>query len=310
MEFLALYDIAMHSRHVAPQEYTVHASSQSSSSVIPDLPRGLSRLLTHQEQQKLAHLDKLKLFLATAPSRWNTASIQHPHAPSYAHPALNRFLLPSQEFVTCVLWSGKCYITGTDIIRVLAFRFEAFGRPVRNIAKFEKGVLSDLRNLKPGQDACLEEPMSQFLDFLFKYQCIRKLKKQKVFYWFSVPHDRLFLDALELDLKREKMGVEPITVVVGEPAVSFVYDGTRSKRSLYDQFVWAAGGKEDEGDVERALWGLTGIGALAMHGSRGGNSGTEDDSTDSSGIEGNHSTIRSKAKGKADQPFFNMLSLA
>lgn len=67
------------------------------------------------------------------------------------------------------------HITGTDIVRALVFRyvtnkiyhkpinliqlrFEAFGRPVRNMKKFEEGVFSDLRNLKPGQDASLEEP--------------------------------------------------------------------------------------------------------------------------------------------------------
>lgn len=44
----------------------------------------------------------------------------------------------------------------------------------------------------------------------------------KVFYWFSVPHDRLFLDALERDLKREKAGQEPTSQVVGEPALSFM----------------------------------------------------------------------------------------
>jgi transcription factor STE12 len=38
---------------------------------------------------------------------------------------------------------------------------------------------------------------------------------------FSVPHDRLFLDALERDLKREKMGLEPTTAIEGEPARSF-----------------------------------------------------------------------------------------
>lgn len=88
-----------------------------------------------------------------------------------------------------------------------------------------------------------------FLDLLFKYQCIRTQKKQKVFHWydvlivsyslsitasrFSVPHERLFLDALERDLKREKMGQEPTTVIVGEPATSFKYDASRS---LYEQF--------------------------------------------------------------------------
>ncbi|KIJ24672.1 hypothetical protein M422DRAFT_127323, partial [Sphaerobolus stellatus SS14] len=109
----------------------------------------------------------------------------------------------------------------------LVFRFEAFGRPVRNMKKFEEGIFSDLRNLKPGQDACLEEPKSPFLDLLFKFQCIRTQKKQKVFYWFSVPHDRLFIDALERDLKREKMGHESTTAVVTEPALSFAYDPKR-----------------------------------------------------------------------------------
>ncbi|EIN11939.1 STE-domain-containing protein, partial [Punctularia strigosozonata HHB-11173 SS5] len=129
----------------------------------------------------------------------------------------------------------------------LVFRFEAFGRPVRNMKKFEEGVFSDLRNLKPGVDACLEEPKSPFLDLLFKYQCIRTQKKQKVFYWFSVPHDRLFLDALERDLKRERMGQEPTTAVVREPALSFTYD---PKRPLYEQFSAA---RDGEGELEAAV---------------------------------------------------------
>lgn len=121
-----------------------------------------SRPLNPQEQDKLAYLDRLKFFLATAPSRWDTTSASNTsdssNHSSPAHPALNRFLLPSQEFVTCVLWNGLYHITGTDIVRALVFRFEAFGRPVRNMKKFEEGVFSDLRNLKPGVDACLEEP--------------------------------------------------------------------------------------------------------------------------------------------------------
>lgn len=40
-------------------------------------------------------------------------------------------------------------------------------------------------------------------------------------YRFSVPHDRLFLDALERDLKREKVQQAPTTETVGEPARSF-----------------------------------------------------------------------------------------
>src|ERR1700733_9930153 len=124
----------------------------------------------------------------------------------------------------------------TDIVRCLSFRFQAFGRPVKNSKKFEEGIFSDLRNLKSGTDASLEEPKSGFLDFLYKNNCIRTQKKQKVFYWYSVPHDRLFLDALERDLKREKMGQEATTVAVNEPALSFEYD---SSQSLFEQLTKA-----------------------------------------------------------------------
>jgi transcription factor STE12 len=121
-------------------------------------------------------------------------------------------------------------------VRCLSFRFQAFGRPVKNSKKFEEGIFSDLRNLKSGTDASLEEPKSPFLDFLYKNNCIRTQKKQKVFYWYSVPHDRLFLDALERDLKREKMGQEATTVAVSEPALSFEFD---SSQSLFEQLTKA-----------------------------------------------------------------------
>ncbi|KAJ3106411.1 homeodomain transcription factor ste12 [Phlyctochytrium planicorne] len=147
-------------------------------------------------------LENLKLFLATAPSTWDPEQV------------IKHFTLPNGENVSCVLWSNLFHITGTDIVRSLTFRFAAFGRPVKNMKKFEEGVFSDLRNLKPGIDATLEDPRSEFLEFLFKANCIRTQKKQKVFYWFSVPHDRLFMDALERDLKRESLGIEPTTVAI------------------------------------------------------------------------------------------------
>ena len=113
------------------------------------VPQGLSRTLTPQEEEKLAYLERLKQFLATAPSYWDSndssTSSSNPfansngfpgssmdvvahrsmalgHAPP--HPQLNRFLLPSQEFVTCVLWNGLYHISGTDIVRALVFRFD------------------------------------------------------------------------------------------------------------------------------------------------------------------------------------------
>lgn len=113
-------------------------SASTSASATAMNPQGLSRPLNPLEQDRLAQLDRLKFFLATAPARWDDTSAHHQHhvnmamsmaGPSYgglagagSHPALNRFLLPSQEFVTCVLWNGLYHITGTDIVRALVFR--------------------------------------------------------------------------------------------------------------------------------------------------------------------------------------------
>lgn len=84
--------------------------------------------------------------------------------------------------------------------------------------------------------ADLISAQSHFLELLFKHNCIRTQKKQKVFYWFSVPHDRLFLDALDRDLKREKLGQDSTTFVEAEPALSFRWDPSKS---LFDQFAAA-----------------------------------------------------------------------
>ncbi|KAJ9197201.1 transcriptional regulator family: STE like TF and C2H2 zinc finger [Paecilomyces variotii] len=180
--------------------------------------------LPQDAQVALQQVDNLKYFLISAPVDWSPDQL------------IRRFLLPTGDYVSCVLWSNLFHISGTDIVRCLSFRFQAFGRPVKNSKKFEEGIFSDLRNLKSGTDASLEEPKSPFLDFLYKNNCIRTQKKQKVFYWYSVPHDRLFLDALERDLKREKMGQEATTVAVSEPALSFQFD---SSQSLYEQLTKA-----------------------------------------------------------------------
>ncbi|OJD10981.1 hypothetical protein AJ78_08152 [Emergomyces pasteurianus Ep9510] len=180
--------------------------------------------LPQDAQVALQQVDNLKYFLISAPVDWTPDQL------------IRRFLLPTGDYVSCVLWNNLFHISGTDIVRCLSFRFQAFGRPVKNTKKFEEGIFSDLRNLKSGTDASLEEPKSPFLDFLYKNNCIRTQKKQKVFYWYSVPHDRLFLDALERDLKREKMGQEATTMAVNEPALSFEFD---SSQSLFEQLTKA-----------------------------------------------------------------------
>lgn len=138
-------------------------------------------------------VEELKRFLATAPQLWTKPD----------DPPIRSYPLSNGEHISCVFWRGKFFITGTDIVKVLLFRFSQVGRPVLNVKKFEEGVFSDLRNLKPGTEALLEEPRSEFLDFLFRHGCIRTQKKQKVFFWNCVPHESLFLDAIERDFKRE-----------------------------------------------------------------------------------------------------------
>ena len=194
--------------HHIPSSIPHHTMKDYTSS-IPGFTGGLTRPLKPIERERLAHLDRLKFFLATAPSRWDDAAenaaptpslssmgedelaggvgttpphpfmsgtvpygpgsfgssypSQYPpiesssgpststtsstyrntftpfsnsqpisdpmqqhlsHLRAPAHPALNRFLLPNQEFVTCVLWNGLYHISGTDIVRALVFRFE------------------------------------------------------------------------------------------------------------------------------------------------------------------------------------------
>lgn len=116
---------------------------------------------------------------------------------------IRKYQLKNGDYIHCILWNMHFYITGTDIVKILVWRFQNAGRHISSHKKFEEGVFSDLRNLKPGIDAILELPRSDFLEFLYKNGCIRTQKKQKVFFWYSVPHDALFCDALERDLRRE-----------------------------------------------------------------------------------------------------------
>lgn len=44
---------------------------------------------------------------------------------------------------------------------------------------------------------------STLLQLLLKHDCVRSQKRQKIFFWFSVKHDRLLVDALERDMRRE-----------------------------------------------------------------------------------------------------------
>lgn len=176
-----------------------------------------------QVEENLRLIEDLKFFLATAPANWQKNQI------------IRRYYLNHDEgFVSCVFWNNLYFITGTDIVRCIVYRFEQFGREITNRKKFEEGIFSDLRSLKCGSDAVLEASKSPFLDFLYKNSCLRTQKKQKVFFWFSVPHDKLFAEALERDMKKESQNQIGTTKSKTEPALSFEYDDSKP---LYDQLV-------------------------------------------------------------------------
>ncbi|KAJ1935479.1 hypothetical protein GGF37_005980, partial [Kickxella alabastrina] len=155
-------------------------------------------------------------FLANAPLLFSEeATTDDEIEPDITHGshggAIRRFGFENGDKLSCIRWDSRFHITSTDIIRALVHRFQDIHRPVVNMKKFEEGVFSDLRSLKPGVAARLEPPRSEFLELLYKQHCVRTQKKQKVFYWELVPHDMLFREALERDLKREAMGARPTT---------------------------------------------------------------------------------------------------
>ena len=72
--------------------------------------------LANIQETKAQTLERLKLFLATAPADWSPTQ------------RLKRFLFPNGERISCILYNSLFHITGTDIVKILMFRFAAFGR--------------------------------------------------------------------------------------------------------------------------------------------------------------------------------------
>lgn len=178
--------------------------------------------MDHTQKQTLGD-DDLYDFLTSAPKYFRDGE------------RIKKFQLKNGDYIHCVLWNCHFHITGTDIVKILTWRFQNSGRPMGNMKKFEEGIFSDLRNLKPGIDATLEGPRSDFLEFLYKNGCVRTQKKQKVFYWYSVPHDALFCDAIERDLRRDTSIYTYNT---------FVGDGRRPSIPLYGSHSLPAIGSE------------------------------------------------------------------
>lgn len=197
-----------------------------------------------------------------------------------------------QDFIFLLSFGSLVHFETIANIGLLPFLVSFFGSsvqvPMHSYAEEAKGVL-------------LVCPLLLFP----LYTVLRSL----VCYRFSVPHDRLFLDALERDLKREKMGQESTTEIVGEPARSFTYD---PKRSLYDQFSKAQGAMEGEGELEAAV--RRADEAMSTESSDGHTDGSKESDAegtasehDESGAEDGKKDERKKANLLTSSPFFSSM---
>ncbi|CAB4251864.1 similar to Saccharomyces cerevisiae YHR084W STE12 Transcription factor that is activated by a MAP kinase signaling cascade [Maudiozyma barnettii] len=204
---------------IPPSDNTHTNAQEDIENGITTLSATVTNLPPHNDAgTALTAINDLKFFLATAPVNWQENQM------------IRRYFLNNElGFVSCICWNKLFYITGTDIVKVCQYMMQNFGRAILHKKKFEEGIFSDLRNLKCGVDAILEQPKSEFLSFLFKNMCLKTQKKQKVFFWFSVPHEKLFSDALERDLKRETLNQQCCTRAVGQPAISFHFNFSSSQ---------------------------------------------------------------------------------
>ena len=144
------------------------------------------------EQQR--HWEELKVFLSTAPALLN----QNRYIDSIA------YRLPNGDHISCILYDSLFYISSSDIFKIARFRHEMIGRPVdRKDLKFEEGIFSDLRKLKEDVHWRFEQSNSQLLDFMVSIGATSKAKRQKIYFWFSVPHDMILSSSVYRMIKRE-----------------------------------------------------------------------------------------------------------
>lgn len=209
-------------------------------------------------QETVSQLNALRNFLRTAPSQFGPGDRIRHHE------------LPNSDIISCVKWDDDFFISGTDILRCIIYRFQALGREVIKRAKFEEFVFSDLRSLKTNVRVRLEEGKSDLLVFLHDNGCIRTKKKQRVFYWDAVPHDQLFLDTLERELRRAvidfKNEEQRVSVAVREPALSMKFDPLHKVGYQIENIMTTT--PYDQKEIVAAVFGVTVPGysnALLMH---------------------------------------------
>lgn len=100
--------------------------------------------------------------------------------------AVKKFHLSPNEFITCILWDGKCYITGHDIVMLIKLFLD--DNEMVEEKKLIENIWSALRSIK---NVRLETSKSELLRWLDLQGCVRTIKTQKLFEWSSVDYHDL-----------------------------------------------------------------------------------------------------------------------
>lgn len=120
------------------------------------------------------------------------------------------------DCIVCARWEGKLLVSGSDVVKCMGalYRLANLGKLPRDQRKFKESITGDLRNLKTGSAALLEDANSPLLRFLFRISSVRTHKRQKVFFWTAVPFMDLFLDAMSRERRNSIPSPPDLKVVL------------------------------------------------------------------------------------------------
>ncbi|POY72926.1 hypothetical protein BMF94_4087 [Rhodotorula taiwanensis] len=159
--------------------------------------------MTPNDIQKAQQANLLD-FLLTAPNQLANKPSLVPNA-DFTYCSL---ALTCNESISSVRWNGVCYMTGSDVVRIVAVRLASAGIAEPDTKLLKRNVVSRLRTIKEGRGMLLEPANSRLLTLLFQHNLISTRKSQKLFCWYQVPHDQLLEH--ELAHHRWKAGLPPL----------------------------------------------------------------------------------------------------
>jgi hypothetical protein len=121
------------------------------------------------------------MFLGTATNNW--CRKDNHRTSSQRFKRLHLFGLE----ISCSRWKNEFFITTNDIIKATVIRYQLEGKPLPEYRKFKEGIVTDLKQLKMDRDGKLAATQSDILRYLAANQIVTSLRRQKLFYWKSVP---------------------------------------------------------------------------------------------------------------------------